>query len=205
MCIRDSSYNLIVDIFGGGTYSISDGGTILSSGVTSGEYTFGPLQNGQSFNISIQSDVDPDCIQNFAGIENCFECDLTVNANQVCLDLNSYQVDLNVTGSGTYTITDGNTTQSGVTAGLISFGPYNNNQTYSINILSDLESSCSETISGVNDCFECDLGIVTTNTCLNLDGYEVTMEISGGGTFSCLLYTSPSPRDATLSRMPSSA
>ena len=25
------------------------------------------------------------------------------------------------------------------------------------------------------------------------------------GTFACLLYTSPSPRDATLSRMPSSA
>ena len=28
---------------------------------------------------------------------------------------------------------------------------------------------------------------------------------SGYGTLSCLLYTSPSPRDATLSRMPSSA
>ena len=28
---------------------------------------------------------------------------------------------------------------------------------------------------------------------------------SGVSTFSCLLYTSPSPRDATLSRMPSSA
>ena len=27
----------------------------------------------------------------------------------------------------------------------------------------------------------------------------------GNGLFSCLLYTSPSPRDATLSRMPSSA
>ena len=28
---------------------------------------------------------------------------------------------------------------------------------------------------------------------------------SGSGSGSCLLYTSPSPRDATLSRMPSSA
>ena len=27
----------------------------------------------------------------------------------------------------------------------------------------------------------------------------------GGGSMTCLLYTSPSPRDATLSRMPSSA
>ena len=29
--------------------------------------------------------------------------------------------------------------------------------------------------------------------------------VEGGPTFTCLLYTSPSPRDATLSRMPSSA
>ena len=28
---------------------------------------------------------------------------------------------------------------------------------------------------------------------------------AGGGFMTCLLYTSPSPRDATLSRMPSSA
>ena len=40
--------------------------------------------------------------------------------------------------------------------------------------------------------------------------WEYVTEFSSGelvfaGTFSCLLYTSPSPRDATLSRMPSSA
>ena len=29
--------------------------------------------------------------------------------------------------------------------------------------------------------------------------------VGGGNANSCLLYTSPSPRDATLSRMPSSA
>ena len=34
--------------------------------------------------------------------------------------------------------------------------------------------------------------------------YEVD-RARDGGSFSCLLYTSPSPRDATLSRMPSSA
>ena len=31
------------------------------------------------------------------------------------------------------------------------------------------------------------------------------MESRGGNAYFCLLYTSPSPRDATLSRMPSSA
>ena len=47
--------------------------------------------------------------------------------------------------------------------------------------------------------------------CVPDNVYKVTFEIwSGGGggpghTCCCLLYTSPSPRDATLSRMPSSA
>ena len=31
------------------------------------------------------------------------------------------------------------------------------------------------------------------------------IELIGGGSYDCLLYTSPSPRDGLLSRMPSSA
>ena len=40
-----------------------------------------------------------------------------------------------------------------------------------------------------------------------IDGTEVNMGVPGAADnlYSCLLYTSPSPRDATLSRMPSSA
>ena len=34
---------------------------------------------------------------------------------------------------------------------------------------------------------------------------EVSVEYNGELVYPCLLYTSPSPRDATLSRMPSSA
>ena len=45
---------------------------------------------------------------------------------------------------------------------------------------------------------------------LNGDGWEDLVVTNGRGAFTalyrnCLLYTSPSPRDATLSRMPSSA
>ena len=40
----------------------------------------------------------------------------------------------------------------------------------------------------------------TTSTHTNPDGILYKVH-----TFTCLLYTSPSPRDATLSRMPSSA
>ena len=41
---------------------------------------------------------------------------------------------------------------------------------------------------------------------LNVDIIEAGFPIASKGDFNaCLLYTSPSPRDATLSRMPSSA
>ena len=38
-----------------------------------------------------------------------------------------------------------------------------------------------------------------------VDGIPAMAGIDAFGGYSCLLYTSPSPRDATLSRMPSSA
>ena len=38
-----------------------------------------------------------------------------------------------------------------------------------------------------------------------LENALVFLDYDGDGILSCLLYTSPSPRDATLSRMPSSA
>ena len=38
-----------------------------------------------------------------------------------------------------------------------------------------------------------------------LENADAPIELFHGYTYSCLLYTSPSPRDATLSRMPSSA
>ena len=37
------------------------------------------------------------------------------------------------------------------------------------------------------------------------DPYYAALQVMKMGANSCLLYTSPSPRDATLSRMPSSA
>ena len=38
-----------------------------------------------------------------------------------------------------------------------------------------------------------------------LSTYEAGLQLRGTEVKACLLYTSPSPRDATLSRMPSSA
>ena len=41
----------------------------------------------------------------------------------------------------------------------------------------------------------------------NIPNFDGPIQLAGGenNAFTCLLYTSPSPRDATLSRMPSSA
>ena len=49
----------------------------------------------------------------------------------------------------------------------------------------------------LNDMFE--------NVTLNLDDVLENVMMNMDESYSCLLYTSPSPRDATLSRMPSSA
>ena len=49
-----------------------------------------------------------------------------------------------------------------------------------------------------------DLG--TTNSCVAvMDGKEAKVIENSEGGRTCLLYTSPSPRDGLLSRMPSSA
>ena len=51
------------------------------------------------------------------------------------------------------------------------------------------------TIGGVND----------TVSIAGTLSYEDISNVDSVGIITCLLYTSPSPRDATLSRMPSSA
>ena len=46
---------------------------------------------------------------------------------------------------------------------------------------------------------------IVTSQCFPATDFIVTQMPSAGTIITCLLYTSPSPRDATLSRMPSSA
>ena len=61
-------------------------------------------------------------------------------------------------------------------------------------MLSDLVSNLTSVIVGILG-----LGIVGSLAFGDMMGLDVI------GNITCLLYTSPSPRDATLSRMPSSA
>ena len=63
-----------------------------------------------------------------------------------------------------------------------------------------LMTRATYTLAGVNGPLE-DKGGLTFTEKDGIDYAPATVQLPGG----CLLYTSPSPRDATLSRMPSSA
>ena len=74
----------------------------------------------------------------------------------------------------------------------------------------DVTATILETLSNKNHDSEMNMhvsiGAGVTLSCKHPGGGEGTAIIDlGSGIFGCLLYTSPSPRDATLSRMPSSA
>ena len=58
-------------------------------------------------------------------------------------------------------------------------------------------------VAGVRDSGE----ILSEGLCVSMDGSieKVAFELLVGWAVDCLLYTSPSPRDRTRSRMPSSA
>mgnify|MGYP003314247221 CR=1 FL=1 len=47
--------------------------------------------------------------------------------------------------------------------------------------------------------------IALSTIATNIQGYQFLGMMGSAYLYGCLLYTSPSPRDATLSRMPSSA
>ena len=66
--------------------------------------------------------------------------------------------------------------------------------------------TCTYTPADANDKWFYGLINVPHNTgSVDLISGEFLSNSAGKNTGSCLLYTSPSPRDATLSRMPSSA
>jgi len=112
------------------------------------------------------------------------ECDLTTSATVNCLGLDAYEVVLVVEGSGTYTVSDGiNSTLTGQTAGTYAFGPYPNNQSYQIQVTSEVDPNCSEVQTGSNNCFACDLTTISTVNCLGPDAYEVVLVVQGSGVF----------------------
>ena len=70
-----------------------------------------------------------------------------------------------------------------------------------------IDSLCEENIISIEDCTKIfDEISISDNEYADLKNYGKTRsKIKKSGYFSCLLYTSPSPRDLSTSRMPSSA
>ena len=108
-----------------------------------------------------------------------------------------YSVDFDVSEIGSFNdfnLSDGTSTISVQEAGIYTFGPYNSGDSVSFTV---------ET-GDVN----CDSSVDFTYTCPPTGAACVDPLLIDSlpyNTSDCLLYTSPSPRDATLSRMPSSA
>ena len=94
---------------------------------------------------------------------------------------------------------------------LLTFGPSVTSQTVAIPVIDDTAVNTDRTVnmqlSNPSGPFGTQLGAVTqaTLTITNNDATVVAGSVEASFTNSCLLYTSPSPRDLSTSRMPSSA
>ncbi len=182
-CIGQTEYELSLELGGDGTYSISDGGALDLTGQSAGQIQLGDFPNGP-YTITITSELDETCVETVEGEKDCFECDLgVVPGSAACLDLFNYEVPVTISGTGTFTITDSNGTQTGIEAGTITFGPFANG-TEVITVTSELDENCIEEVSVSNDCFECGLNPVTDTSCNDESTFDLILDLVGNGTFT---------------------
>lgn len=89
-----------------------------------------------------------------AGVCGTPPCDLTAAASAQCVGANGeYEIELSISGSGSYTITDNSgSILTGVGSGTYTFGPFDNDGIYDINIQDEANPTCSESISGTETC-----------------------------------------------------
>lgn len=182
-CIDGQNFNALITITGDGTFTLTNGTSALT-GLTAGTTTVGPLLNGD-YSYTIYSEIDSaNCSQVISISEECFECALSATASPVCVDINSFNVVVSFAGNGEYSVSDGITTLDNQAPGSYTFGPYNNDDLYQIIIASETDTACIDTLSGTANCFECDLNATATPVCLDVENYEVTISITGSGTFT---------------------
>ena len=185
-CIADDvfNYNVNVTIEGNGSYTIDDGINPELTGQTAGTISVGPFPNG-NYSITITSEEDPTCFQTLTGEHDCFECELSVSATTQCQGTDEYIVEVELAGNGTYTINDGiNPPLTGQVAGNIDVGPFPNGD-YSITVTSETDANCSEILTGAEDCFNCNLNILSSSElCDGVDGFIVSITLVGNGTYT---------------------
>jgi len=177
-----------IAITGTGTFTLDDGTNPPLTGLTAGNETFGPFNNGDSYSYTITSEIEAEgCSETVSGSLDCFECDLSSFATTDCIDKLTYDVNVNITGTGSFIIDDGiNPPLTGQTAGTIPLtNVYNNDDVYEIIITSELNPTCTDTLTGTNYCFECDLNAFVTPVCSeDLNTYTIEIALTGSGTFT---------------------
>ena len=182
-CANINGYILTVNISGNGTFSLSDGINPALVQLQAGEYVVGPYPNG-NYSIDVISEIDPSCFETLTGEADCFDCELEVNVTPECADINGYNLTIDISGNGSFSVSDGiNQPLVNQQAGTLILGPYPNGM-YSIEVRSEVDTSCVETVTGNEDCFECELVVNVTPECADINGYNLTIDISGNGTFS---------------------
>ncbi len=184
-CVEDTDdFEVSFTIGGTGTFTISDGVNVDLTGQIAGDYTLGSYPEG-AYSITITSETDETCTETITGTRDCFVCDLSVlTAEALCNDLATFNVLLNFTGEGLYTITNNsNITLINQPAGIYNLGPFPNGA-YSISIFNEEDPTCQEVVSGVNECFECELPNFVTANCIDEDGFEVIVTLEGDDSYT---------------------
>jgi len=181
-CIDFDNYTVDIEIGGSGSYTV-DYGTGTDTNVSAGTITY-TYPSGSNQTITVFDPDRPDeCTEtiNITG-ETCFTCDLTADDPQVnCISETEYEVEVTFSGTGTFSLTDGTTSYPNENSGTLTFGPYDNDETYNISIVSDVDATCTlPDFSGTQNCFECDLSIVVNAECNDdLLGYSVEVVVTG--------------------------
>ena len=132
---------------------------------------------------------------------NAISISVSNTTNLSCQGANDGSISINVTGGTTPHTVDWGSGMTGTTISNLAAGSY------------------TPTVTDANGCVQAGNAIsinepvalsvtetITDATCNGLSDGSISLNISGGtGAYTCLLYTSPSPRDQRGSRMPSSA
>ncbi|MBL0246158.1 MAG: T9SS type A sorting domain-containing protein [Chitinophagales bacterium] len=183
-CTNGLEFTITLTIVGPGTYTVDDGIHTPQTG-KKGTVVVGPFPNG-NYTITITNEETSDCFEVLTGTQDCFECDLTASATTECQDDDFYFVDLIISGTGTFTVTNFNTPAfTGLAPGTYTFGPYANDETYEFGVISEEDPNCQTVVEGTETCFDCQLPTVADVDCVSdKSGYMVTFVLEGTATYT---------------------
>ena len=111
------------------------------------------LNDKQEYYVFIQDQENSACTQDFRGTVDCSEggnldCDLLISTTTECIDENSFNVVLNVSGSDSYTVTSSLGSVTGFTEGEMTLGPFTGDS-YKVTVTSEDTENCEKRSYGI--------------------------------------------------------